>query len=137
VKIDTSRITVEGMILQEVIPPSVLELEVAGIEFRGPIQARAQVSKITNAVTVELDLRAGVRAGCSRCLKDLEFELNKSFRLNFRTDNSQPVVDLNPDIREEIILGYPMKLLCAADCKGLCTKCGRNLNEGGCNCATT
>jgi uncharacterized protein len=43
-------------------------------------------------------------------------------------------IDLNPDIREEIILVYPIKPLCSIDCKGLCPKCGKNLNEGKCNC---
>ena len=34
----------------------------------------------------------------------------------------------------EVILNLPSKHLCKADCKGLCFKCGKNLNEGDCGC---
>ena len=43
-------------------------------------------------------------------------------------------LDLERFIREGIILDLPQKLLCGADCKGLCFKCGRNLNQSECSC---
>ena len=43
--------------------------------------------------------------------------------------------DLGEVIRELIVLDEPMKHLCSEDCKGLCQKCGKNLNEGPCGCA--
>jgi uncharacterized protein len=44
-------------------------------------------------------------------------------------------IDLDKDIRDYAILAVPMKKLCSVDCKGLCPKCGNNLNEGPCNCS--
>lgn len=44
--------------------------------------------------------------------------------------------DLGAIIREQLILEIPMQLLCKEDCKGLCQTCGKNLNEGPCQCKT-
>ncbi len=136
-KIDINRIPSEGLALEENIPVSELDLETEGIKFLGPVKTEAQVSKITNAVTVDLSLSAVMRADCGRCLGEFDIGLNKNLKLNYQADKSQPIIDLNPDIREEIIVGYPMKPLCSLACKGLCPKCGKNLNEGGCCCAST
>jgi uncharacterized protein len=54
--------------------------------------------------------------------------------LNYSLDSSQQYLDLDQDIREEIILEYPLNPLCKADCKGLCPRCGKNLNQELCNC---
>jgi uncharacterized protein len=42
--------------------------------------------------------------------------------------------DLAEVIREQIVLAQPMQRLCRPDCKGLCQNCGKNLNEGPCDC---
>lgn len=43
---------------------------------------------------------------------------------------------LNVDelINDELLLNWPMKILCREDCKGICKVCGRNLNDGECGC---
>jgi uncharacterized protein len=43
-------------------------------------------------------------------------------------------VELGPMLREHIILAAPMQPLCREDCAGLCTRCGKDLNEGPCQC---
>jgi DUF177 domain-containing protein len=43
-------------------------------------------------------------------------------------------IDLKPAIREQILLQIPAPPLCAEDCKGLCPRCGKDLNEGECGC---
>ena len=44
-------------------------------------------------------------------------------------------IDLTDLVREQILLDLPTQILCREDCKGLCQKCGANLNEVNCNCA--
>ncbi len=44
------------------------------------------------------------------------------------------IVDLDPVINDRVVLASPSQVLCRKDCKGLCSKCGKNLNEGECNC---
>ena len=43
-------------------------------------------------------------------------------------------IDLDPIIREQVLLALPVSVLCREDCKGLCTVCGEDLNEKDCGC---
>lgn len=133
-KIDVSRIPPEGRLLEEAIAAGELDLETENVRFLGPLMVRAEVSKITNAITIDLTLSASVVMRCSRCLLDFKDVLQKTLKLNYMEDEVRPLIDLNPEIREEVILDYPIKPLCRPDCLGLCSKCGKNLNEGKCAC---
>ncbi len=124
-------------LLEEEIKPAELDLETDLIKFRSGLKLKARVFRITNALTIELNIRAALFSSCSRCLDEFEWEFNKDVRLNYPLEPSGIFIDLDPAIREEIILDYPIKPLCRPDCKGLCIKCGKNKNEGGCNCGST
>jgi uncharacterized protein len=43
-------------------------------------------------------------------------------------------IDLDPILREQVLLALPMNVVCREDCKGLCPSCGKDLNEGPCRC---
>ena len=45
-------------------------------------------------------------------------------------------IDLDPIVREQVLLALPMHAVCREDCQGLCGMCGQNLNEGSCDCAS-
>lgn len=45
-------------------------------------------------------------------------------------------IDLDPIVREQVLLALPMNVVCREDCKGLCPVCGQNLNEKKCACET-
>jgi len=133
-KIDVNQIPQEGLTLEEEFTPLALDLETYIIKFQGPVKIKADVSKITNAITVILNFNAVMRIICSRCLEEFKTDFKKNISLNYPALKSEPVIDLNPDIREEIILDYPIKPLCKPDCLGLCLECGMNLNLGKCSC---
>ena len=46
-------------------------------------------------------------------------------------------IDLQPALREQILLSIPPSPVCSDDCKGLCPRCGKDLNEGECGCDRT
>jgi uncharacterized protein len=133
-KFDVNRIPDEGMVVREEIKASELELDTEVIKFNGPIKAQARVSRITNVVTVHLDLEAKACGICCRCLNDFETDFSKKIDLNYPVEELSSVIDLDPDIREELILDYPINPLCKADCRGLCAKCGKDLNDAKCDC---
>jgi len=133
-KINANQIPFEGLALRQDIDASLLELDTEFIRFQGPIRVTGEASKITNTVTVNLALSAVVRATCVRCLEEYERNIEKQLSLVYEVENENPVIDLDPRIREEIIIDYPLKALCSDVCKGLCPKCGRNLNQGRCSC---
>jgi len=136
-KIELRRLPAEGLILEEQFSASTLDLQTSEVTFSGPLALEARVFRITNAVTIELDIRGTMLMSCSRCLQEFEAPLRKKARLNYRVERSDTVLDISQDIREEVMLEYPIKALCSNACRGLCPRCGKNLNEGGCSCGST
>ena len=108
-----------------------------------------------NAGYMRLLLRAELEYSgeCARCLApvsdvfSLDFErtvvtegtlsdeqLEEHFDEYAVLDNA--MLDVDEELREELILGFPSKLLCSEDCPGLCSKCGKPLRDGDCGCPT-
>jgi uncharacterized protein len=137
VKIIVNQVPAGGLYLEEEVNSGELDLETDLIKFRSPLKLSARINRITNALTVDLNIKAVLFADCSRCLVEFEWEFNKDVQLHYPLESSTTFIDLTPDIREEVILDYPIKALCSLSCKGLCVKCGKNKNEGGCNCGST
>jgi uncharacterized protein len=85
---------------------------------------------------------------CDRCLRDVDYTFDLSFENEVVSpdytgevsgDESTEVMEgyhLNVDelVNNEILLNWPMKILCKEDCKGICKVCGKNLNDGDCGC---
>ena len=91
---------------------------------------------------------------CDRCLEpvatrlDLDFtkkvELNQSKDDNMFSDEFDEsnyidgyTLDVDKLVYNEVLIGWPTKILCSEDCKGICNTCGQNLNKGTCNCEDT
>ncbi|MFH0858896.1 MAG: DUF177 domain-containing protein, partial [Candidatus Omnitrophota bacterium] len=124
----------DGLAFEDKIDPASLDLDTGLVEFLEPIRAKAEVYKITNALSVNLKLSSRIGFTCGRCLEDFKEDYRKDIQLNYSLDSSQQYLDLDQDIRAEIILEYPFNPLCKADCKGLCPGCGKNLNQEKCSC---
>ncbi len=133
-KINIDQIPVQGLILEEDISAGELDLQTDEIKYREPVKIRAEVFRITNAVNVNFFVTAWMYRICSRCLEEINIEIKKDFQLTYQVSGANRVIDLDPDIREEILLGYEINPVCMPGCKGLCYKCGKNLNEGECFC---
>jgi len=86
-------------------------------------------------------------AECRRCLAGVEVPLSLDLSLVFAVGTDTPEgegcyliqarsqeLDLGPALREELLLATPRYVECRPDCKGLCPRCGANLNEGPCDC---
>ncbi len=87
---------------------------------------------------------------CDRCLEPVavEFELDFTKNVNLDADVETDEMDeknyidgyhLDVDklLYNEILIGWPMKILCSETCKGICNTCGQNLNKGTCDCEDT
>jgi len=94
--------------------------------------------------TVSLKLRMK----CARCLEDVDetfdLQLESSFDMNSQSDESEETpyvsgysLDVDLLVMDELFVNMPISVLCSEDCKGLCPKCGINLNHGSCDCDTT
>ena len=65
------------------------------------------------------------------CLKDNDSDLNETYII---LDEYE--LDLDKQVETDLFLELPSKVLCSDNCKGLCDKCGKDLNKGTCNCVT-
>ena len=103
-------------------------------------------------VKIELEGEVTLGLTCDRCLREVaetvsfqtEREVDFSMTEEQRTaelDETNFIngydLDVDAFVCEEILLGFPMKVLCQEDCKGICKVCGANLNEGECGCDRT
>ncbi len=133
-KINISRIPPEGLKIQETLLPASLDLDSQIVKFKEPFKVSVLVLKLDNVVNFDVDLSVKGILVCARCLNEISFEINKKAFFSYPIDSRNLIIDLDQDIREEIILEYPIKPLCTPDCKGLCFKCGEDLNLGRCKC---
>ncbi|RPF42600.1 uncharacterized protein EDD75_1702 [Thermodesulfitimonas autotrophica] len=88
--------------------------------------------------------RTTVRLACSRCLKEFAVELagriEEKYRLHGAAGPEEEIplaaddLDFTDQVIESLLLALPMKPLCREDCRGLCPRCGKDLNEGACGC---
>jgi uncharacterized protein len=70
------------------------------------------------------------RPGSLKAETDIEAEDEGDDRYFYQGDH----IELAPMLREHIILASPMQPLCRENCAGLCARCGKDLNEGLCQC---
>ena len=79
-----------------------------------------------------------VSGECTRCLTPTEKTFTVEYSETFVEDGAYPVVngkiDLKKTVDDIIITNTPVAFLCKEGCKGLCPKCGANLNDGECKC---
>ena len=93
-----------------------------------------------------------VEIPCDRCLEPVQNELELDFVKNVDLsvadgeqsddfDESNYIDGYELDVEQlvcnEVLIGWPTKVLCSEDCKGICNVCGQNLNQGACNCEDT
>ncbi len=92
-----------------------------------------------------------VRIPCNRCLEDVETDIRFTIDKELTTDGAEindgeteaadylsgVWLDTDKLIYGEILVHWPMKVLCREDCRGICRVCGMNLNKGDCGCPKT
>ena len=122
-------IRVEGLVITGRVAPCR-----GGLSFRGRLTGRAELA-------------------CARCLRSFTMDLDRSFDVTYSLkapsvkDYQIPdedldcafleeggVLDLRQVATEQIYLELPMKPLCSPGCRGLCARCGGDLNTGTCRC---
>lgn len=120
---------------EEELDPAALDMDTDVMHFSEPIRVRAEAVKDGDDLTVETHVEGERTFDCSLCLEEFNNLFEKDFTLHYDIKGLDSVV-IDPDVREEIILDHPIRILCRPDCKGLCLTCGANLNEGVCGCET-
>ena len=131
------------------------EVEEGAISLDGPLEFELEVQRAgTRKYILTGRLQGGLRIRCDRCLEMFHRDLAISFQTFLALppeDASEEEIELQEEdldvafrigeevdvlelVQEQVLLDLPMKRLCREDCKGLCPRCGGNLNQGACGC---
>ena len=100
-------------------------------------------------ITGSVDITVGIP--CGRCLEEVPtqicFDIDKKLVIEDNTliddemEENDYLIGLELDVEKlfyaEILVNWPMKVLCKEDCEGICNVCGANLNKGDCGCQRT
>ncbi len=120
-----------------------------------PVAADFILARKDRDLRVEGTVQTSIRFRCSRCAKEFLRSFSTSYDLSYApqpkwTEGSEIELkyeemevayyngiafDVDLMVLEQIELAMPMKFVCREDCKGLCYKCGADLNENPCQCA--
>lgn len=125
----------------------VYELNGERFPFKEKSELVLTVSNIGNRkVHLEGHWKGSLGIPCDRCLKEVAvpFDIELEEDVDLSSEREEDEADdsyveessINTDalINHEILIRFPMKTLCREDCKGICFKCGKDLNKGECGC---
>lgn len=113
----------------------------------GSAEANGKITNHSGLILLSGTVNPKLNVACARCGK--EFEYNTPIALNAKITDKLAnddedefiimqdfAIDVEDIVRTALILELPTRYLCEEDCKGLCPKCGKNLNSGECGCNT-
>jgi uncharacterized protein len=121
-----------------------LKVGAAEVPADGDVEVETRLEWVTDGLLASGAISAPWRAECQRCLGPAEGRIDLEFRELFerapREGESyrlgQDTIDMEPLVREQVLLELPLVPRCAADCPGLCPTCGADLNLGPCGCSS-
>ncbi len=102
-----------------------------------------------NHISCKCDGQAVLEIPCDRCLEPVDYKIDIDYfkDLDMKKTTEEKIAELDEDfylegtcfdtdvlIHNEILVNLPMKVLCCENCKGICNRCGANLNMGSCKC---
>jgi uncharacterized protein len=148
--LDLGRLEKEGRVqLQQEVPVDDPLLAGSGARLRSPLRVALEAQRAGADIVVRGRLATAVEMSCRRCLQDVVVGLDEPVSLVF-TPGLDPTeaarqelyplparareLDLRAAVREHLLLAVPQYALCREACRGLCPRCGTDLNEGPCAC---
>lgn len=113
-------------------------LELSRVDPSVPLRARLALEGTSGGVVARGRVEVGARHTCRRCLREwgepVEVEvlevLSADAEAEYRLHGDE--ADLEPPLRDAVLLALPLRPLCRPDCRGLCAVCGADLNTGSC-----
>ena len=129
--------------------PLTIEGKIRGVAFPNPVRVLGTITDKAGYIALNAALDLSYDTVCDRCLapihRDEVLKVARTVALSGSLENEDQddyliaqgrMLELDEPFLEEIELNFPTKFLCNEDCRGLCPRCGRDLNKGACACET-
>lgn len=137
--------------LSQFLPPE----DPFDLELVRPVNVDLEIQKRTDHIRITGTIHGVLRLSCHRCLKPFQWPLDETVDLFLVEEQKAPqdeeiefddedldfeffdgeTIEIDQLVAEQIFLGLPFKALCSEDCRGICPRCGVNLNDEECRCA--
>jgi len=124
-----------------------LDGENGKIVFTGPVTVKVNVVYLSGVFWIDGTVQGACILQCSRCLGEFRHRINAQLREKYRQGAAQlddedapdeilagDILNLQNLVKDSILLSLPIKTICREDCRGLCARCGKDLNQGECGC---
>jgi uncharacterized protein len=145
------------IVLSQTYAPGSLDFHGADFRQAAPLKVDAVAELSGSEIRIRGRVGTSLEACCDRCLVSVAIPVERDFDLSYRPVStiaraeevelpedelevgffSGDGIELTDVVTEQVILSMPMKVVCQADCRGLCPVCGANLNLEKCGCLPT
>ena len=155
--VDLAKLPARGLTLETEVSTAELALpEDEQLLIPTPVQVRGRLTRVMEQVYFHGAIRGVVEAPCSRCLDVAHHKFDVEVRGVFLPHDAKRAADdadedgvtddldvyshdgrrinLYPLVRDQVVMAFPVQMLCREDCAGLCQTCGVNRNEQPCSC---
>jgi uncharacterized protein len=129
-------------------------VNITGDKEGSTVKGNCRLLRTQSSILTRCSLKTDIKLACSRCLRQFNQNLHLDFEEEFFptvdvatgaplpppeetstfTIDKNHILDLTEAVRQYSLLAVPMKPLCSKECAGICPNCGKNLNEGICDC---
>lgn len=113
--------------------PKAIEVEFPDMLYTDAIDIVGDIEKNAGTLRFQGQLVTAVKRVCGRCVKETAEKIALNFDWFFDL-TGKDVIDPVENVRELLILEHPLVHWCKPECKGLCPQCGKDLNDGTCQC---
>ena len=134
IKVSVRDIPAKGLDIDQSVFLEEIGLSVKEVDVRSKLHVKAHLDIADGFIIANTHINAQFGYCCARCLQELSSVEDRSYVFDIELANGIEDVDLGEEIRQELILSIPPKILCKKDCKGICPQCGANLNKEQCKC---
>jgi uncharacterized protein len=133
----------ERQVTRTVPAPADLGIEVLRVPEGSPVELDLRLEAVMEGVLVTGSASAELAGECARCLEPIEDEIDVRFQELFVYDDQGysseeddevstlegDLLDLEPLLRDAVVLALPFQPRCSDDCPGLCPECGARLQD--------
>jgi uncharacterized protein len=124
------------------IPVSTFDFADKRLNDATEIEIALQLESINGGIVVHGTVTGQSRLLCGRCLRDIDYAniatIDELYQRVPDSEDAYPIegesLDLQPMVRETVLLSLPDTPVCKADCPGLCPQCGADLQSAPCGC---